>query len=303
MNKYKFTVFTPTYNRADTLSRVFESLIRQSFQEFEWLIVDDGSSDNTKDLVSEWMRNAQFPVRYIYQENSGKLSAINNGVQNAQGEFFLIADSDDEFVSDALSEMYKAWCAIECKEQFCGVVGLCADADTGEVVGDRFPEDIFDVNALDMEYKYCIKGEKWGFTRTEILKKFPFPLEEGEKFIPEGIVWLKIARNYKTRFINKVLRIYYQNEGGALSANLLKYPRGLLKWYIFNVNDNFDYLVLNKRDMLISFINMSRMALHSHTSIISVFITLNSLLKKTLFLVLIPFGFFFGLRDRMKGRI
>lgn len=211
-NLYRFTVFTPTYNRAHTLNRVYESLENQTLRDFEWLIIDDGSTDITQMLVASWTEQTDFPIRYIFQENQGKHIAFNRGVQLAQGEFFLPLDSDDAAMPQALEIFAKAWNSIpnDQSDFFSAVTGLCMD-EKGKLVGNRYPFSPLDSDSSEIRYKYRVKGEKWGFQRTEILKKFPFPEIPGIKFFPEGVIWSAIGRNYKTRFINEIVRIYYKD--------------------------------------------------------------------------------------------
>lgn len=205
----RFTVFTPTYNRAQTLPRVHESLKRQTFNDFEWLVVDDGSTDNTRELIEGWQRERLFLIRYFWQENAHKKSAFNRGVREARGELFVTLDSDDEAVPEALEILNRHWLAIpeSVRSGFTAVTGLCRDAN-GRIVGTRFPEDVFDSNSLEICYRYRVTGEKWGFQRTDVLRDFPFP-EEVRGHLPEGVIWSAIAARYKTRFINEVLRIYH----------------------------------------------------------------------------------------------
>ena len=186
----RFTVFTPTFDRAHTLDRVYHSLCVQTFKEFEWVIVDDGSTDGTDDLVAGWQTENRFPISYEKQLNQGKHIAVNLGATLARGELFLIADSDDTFPPNALETFYDVWTAIPVSDRkhFTGVTGLCVYPD-GEIIGDKFPADIFDSTPADCFYRYGIKGEKWGFHRTDVIRKFPFPALEGFRFFAEGIIW------------------------------------------------------------------------------------------------------------------
>lgn len=217
---YRFTVFTPTFNRSKTLQSVYDSLVEQTFKDFEWLIVDDGSTDDTKSLVQSWELVAPFAIRYFYQENQGKHIAFNYAVQCAKGELFLTADSDDTFVANALETFDKTWSDINEKDYFSAVTALCID-ENGNVIGDRFPQDICDSDSIEMQYVYRIKGEKWGFHKTDILKMFPFPSFKNEKFLIESTLWNQIAQHYKTRFINVPLRIYKISQD-SLSLNTVK---------------------------------------------------------------------------------
>ena len=182
-----YTVFTPTFNRAHTLRRVYDSLCRQTFRDFEWLIVDDGSTDRTRGLVETWKSEAPFPIRYVYQHNQGKLVAFNHGVRLAEGQLFLPLDSDDELLPEGLAKLTASWLSCAERDQFCGVTGLCLD-QKGGVVGSIFPRSPLDSNALEAIYRFRIKGEKQGFIRTLVLREFPFPEISGVKYIPESIV-------------------------------------------------------------------------------------------------------------------
>lgn len=238
-----FTVCTATFNRAHTLHRVFDSLTVQTIQDFEWLVIDDGSSDNTQALILKWQSEATFPIRYERQQNQGKHIAINLGAQIAMGELFLVADSDDAFPADTLEIFSNAWLAIPdaTRHEFVGVTGLCV-TENGTVIGDRFPQDVFDSTALDISYRHRIGGEKWGFHRTDVIRQFPSPSIKGLPFYGEGIIWHKISRKFKTRFINKPVRVYQQNAGNQLTRRSPQdtAPAGI--FYITSLNDDQDYL-------------------------------------------------------------
>lgn len=207
-----FTVFTPTHNRAATLPRVYESLSAQTLRDFEWLIVDDGSTDGTAALVESWIAQAKFPIRYVWQENGHKKAAFNRGTTEARGIFFICADSDDAYVPDALQTFADAWSSIPLDKRggFAGVTGLCVDQD-GNLIGDRFPRDVFDSDNLEVRYRYHVSGEKWGFNRLDVLRENRFP-DGLPGHVPEGVVWSRVALKYRTRFINKVVRIYHISE-------------------------------------------------------------------------------------------
>ena len=215
--RYQFTVLTPTYNRAHTLERVYESLCEQSFQDFEWVVVDDGSTDHTQQLIENWKQEASFPIHYIWQQNQHKKVALNTGVSAAQGELIVALDSDDSLETNALYDMARTWREIPEAErrQYVAVTGLCK-APSGRIVGDMYPYDQFDANPLDLQFKFNVKGEKFGCLSTAVMQRFPFP-EHIEGFVPESLVWRSIARaGYKTRFVNQVYRVYYDS-GDSLS--------------------------------------------------------------------------------------
>lgn len=230
-----FTVFTPTYNRAHTLQRVFDSLKAQNCHDFEWVVVDDGSTDGTRKLIDEWQKSADFPIVYKLQPNSGKHIAFNKGVLLAKGSLFLPIDSDDAFMPDALEKMLYWWQQIPVSQrhQFTGIVTLC-QYENGHVCGDKFAQTPLDTNALDLRYKHKKRGETWGFHRTEILKQYPFPADKAVRFVPENIVWDAIASKYKIRCINEPLRIFYQDSGNQITkANPKK--KALVKDYFLQL--------------------------------------------------------------------
>src|SRR5258708_39119995 len=151
--RYVFTVFTPTFNRSQTLSRVYEGLRLQTFRDFEWLIVDDGSTDGTKELVEKWQTESSFPIRYIYQENQGKPAAFNRGVQEAQGELFLTLDSDDACVPHALDRLKYQWDGIPAsqKDKFSAVTVLCKGPKGGLLSG-KIPPALLDSGSLTLVF-------------------------------------------------------------------------------------------------------------------------------------------------------
>lgn len=206
-----FTVLTPTYNRAHTLHRVYDSLKVQTFRDFEWIIVDDGSSDGTDNLVQHWQTESAFPIDYVWQENRGKHIAVNRGVEMAQGLYLLIFDSDDTCMPFAL-ERY-LYHLVQLPEGFSGVASLMQYADDGSLVGNNFPLDPTDSTLLEIRTKYKVKGDKWVIQTTQVMREFPFPDLPNQRFMSESLVWFRIAQKYKCRFVNEVLGVCYRQEG------------------------------------------------------------------------------------------
>lgn len=200
------TVFTPTYNRAHLLPGLYNSLKGQTCRDFEWVIVDDGSTDDTEMLVKNWLSQADFSICYIKKENGGKQRAVNLGVQNAKGEYFFIVDSDDILPENALAAVLKWFGTITHMENFAGVAGL-KGYKKDEMVGESFEGEYIDATSLERG-KYNIKGDKAEVFYTDILRKFPFPEFEGEKFVPEALVYNRIAAaGYKLRWFNEIVYI------------------------------------------------------------------------------------------------
>lgn len=197
------TLFTPTYNRAHTLPRLYQSICRQTLRNFEWLIVDDGSTDGTQALVEQWQSaDNDFPIRYIWQPNQHKKVAFNRGVREARGKWFVPIDSDDELLPDALEQFMRMWQSIPEAEvdRYCAVVGLCVDAH-GAVVGDRFPSEPLDATAIEQWFDHRIRGEKLGCLRTDVLRSYLFP-EDIPNYVPESVVWFPMAQRYAQRCFN-----------------------------------------------------------------------------------------------------
>ena len=208
------TVFTPTYNRAGKLHRVFNSLSNQSFKDFEWVIVDDGSQDETKNVVNQFIQQApEFKIHYFFQTNAGKHIAINQGLMLAKGEWFHIADSDDEIEPQTLSVFMDTWNGIpdNRKNEFCGIVACCKD-QFGNRISDIVPGGIFDGHIKPLFYKYKFRKEFFHIYKTAVMRQFPFPDYIFNTYIPESVIWRRMTEKLKVRVISNELRIYYINE-------------------------------------------------------------------------------------------
>lgn len=214
MNQTFFTVFTSTYNRKHTIDRVWKSLINQTNKNFEWIVIDNGSSDNIRPLLEEYKSKSDFDIRLIFQENQGKFMAFNKAVEMAKGELFFPADSDDSFEYDTIETFNDIWKKYK-REDISGIDVLCK-YDDGNIVGEKFP--IEGVSSyVDTYYKQGIGGEKWGCIRVDILKANKFPDFFKVKTLPDTFVWAPIGFEYKRVFINKALRTYYQDAGDQLT--------------------------------------------------------------------------------------
>lgn len=213
------TIFTPTYNRAYILPQLYNSLKKQTIKDFEWLIVDDGSSDNTKELVNMWIDEKLVHIRYIMQKNSGKMKAHNTGVQNSDTELFFCVDSDDYIVDDAVEKVLNKWDSLSINEQksLAGMVGYRGISEDFPI-GNRFPENV-ERDSLSGFYQKGLSGDTSLIFRTEVIKKFPFPIIGKEKFITEAYVYDQIDRSYQLCAIPEVLTICEYRKDG-LTRNL-----------------------------------------------------------------------------------
>jgi glycosyltransferase involved in cell wall biosynthesis len=215
----KVTVFTPTYNRAHLLGRVYTSLCHQTFTDFEWILVNDGSTDNTKEVIQSFIDEKKIHIRYFYQQNAGKHFAINKAATVAKGDYFLILDSDDFLPNDSLFLLNKLMPECDLDIELAGIVGRKHYED-GTLIGSKIGAN-FKGTTFDIRFKRKIKGDLGEIFKTEVFKKFPFPEIENEKFCPEALVWNRISRDFK--FIFSDINIYtveYQPDG--LTSNIVK---------------------------------------------------------------------------------
>lgn len=215
------TVFTPTYNRGYIIERLYKSLCNQTYSDFEWLVVDDGSQDNTGDLFKKIINEKQINIKYIKTTNGGKHRAINHGIKLAKGELFFIVDSDDYLTDNSLERINYWYKTIENKDNFCGVSGLMISPD-GKLFGVKKKFDVID--CTDIQIRKYLDGDRAQVYKTSILAQYPFPEYEGEKFISEGIVWYRMAQKYKVRFFYEGIYVAEYRPDG-LTYNIRKNHR------------------------------------------------------------------------------
>lgn len=205
------TVFTPTYNRAHTLDRLHASLLQQKADLFEWLVVDDGSTDSTPELLEKLTKASPFSVRVIRQPNGGKHVAHNRAVAAATGQLTIVLDSDDELLPDAVENLWKAWMTIPESERsgYAGIIGNSVD-EGGTIAGKPFPRDVLDAHWIEMAASGKHIGDKLPCYRTDLLREFPFPGEAQKDLVPEGTVWCQLGQRYWIRYVNiSVLLVHH----------------------------------------------------------------------------------------------
>lgn len=225
------SILTPSYNRANYLSAIFHCLCQQTMATFEWLIVDDGSTDDTAHVVEtiQQSKTTAFPIRYFRKANGGKHTAVNLGVKEAQGELVLILDSDDELLPNAVETIARRW--VETQQsmssgsmQTIGGMAFCMAHRNGESITNMLqPQQTLPIEAheIDLRYKYGIQGDLCEVFRTDVLRKFPFPEIPGERFCPEQLVWFRIARQYKLRVYSDTIYLRDYLDGG-LTDNIIR---------------------------------------------------------------------------------
>ena len=205
---FTFSVITPTYNRSHFIHRVYQSLYNQTFQDFEWIVINDGSTDDTDKIVSQLIHEAPFPIQYVYQKHSGLHVSRNKGIAMARGYLSVFLDDDDVLLPHALERFWYWWNQIPQAQQdkFAGVTALCADLVTGEIIGDRFPQDMMVANNVQMFGVLRIRGDKARCFRTEVLRAYPWPTDIGS-YVTAALVYNRISKSYLLLFVNEVLML------------------------------------------------------------------------------------------------
>jgi glycosyltransferase involved in cell wall biosynthesis len=214
------TVFTPTFNRAYCLDQLYQSLVRQTSGDFLWLVIDDGSTDNTRELVQQWQNAQQITIRYIYKENQGMHSAHNVAYDEIDTELNMCIDSDDFVPDDAVAKIIAFWQNNK-KPDWAGLLGLDAFKD-GKIVGTPFPSFLTECKYSELKSKYNVVGDKKFVYATEIIKKYPpYPIFDGEKFVPLGYKYMLIDQDYNLGVMHDVLCIVEYMPDGS-SKNIFK---------------------------------------------------------------------------------
>ena len=209
------SIITATYNRESLLKRLYDSLCKQESKSFEWVVVDDGSIDNTENLITEFKNENRINIIYLKKENGGKHTALNLGIELANFPYVFFVDSDDVLPENSIKTIIDKIGKISLRSDYKNLAGICGDKAhlDGQVVGSVLEGEIV-CSYIDFRYKYKIIGDKAEIFKTEILKKYKFPVFENEKFCPEALIWNRISKEYNMFFFNKTIYLCeYQNDG------------------------------------------------------------------------------------------
>lgn len=278
------TVFTPAYNRAYTLHKCYESLKRQTNKNFKWLIVDDGSTDNTKELVMKWKEEVDFEIVYIYKKNGGMHTAHNTAYENIDTELNVCIDSDDYLTDDAVEIITSEWRKVR-NENLAGLGALNVFED-GKVIGTKFPDNIKSAKYFDIYNKHGVKGDKKFIYRTELTREFPYPEFEGEKYVGLDYKYKKLDEKYEMALVNKVVCVVEYMEDGSSKNMLRQYRNNPKGWCFFRLE--------NLKIPNISIKYKFKESVHYISS--SLILKDNKFLRKmpykTIAILAIPFGFF-----------
>lgn len=216
-----FTVVTPTFNRLPLLRRCFESLIRQTCTNFEWLVVDDGSTDGTGAAVALWREEASFPIRILEKENGGKHTAVNKALDVDLRKFVLLLDSDDMLADDAIELLHDL---VETHRElaFAGVIGNCHSLTDRSVIGRAMPIGLTLTTGRELRERWGITGDTLRIYASEVIRRFRLPEFAGERFVPENVLFDRIDRDGLLLVAHGVLSLCEYQEHG-LSAGIMRH--------------------------------------------------------------------------------
>lgn len=289
--KYRFTIFTPCYNSEKSIHRVIESLESQTFKDFEWLVINDASTDNTAKILDEYASKAKFPVRVIHNtENKMLYYNFNVAFEAADGELMVFAGHDDRFHSETLETFNNIWKEFG-NNSIAGIWCLCQDQN-GKQIGKNFPDNITVSSYFEMFVDYIYRQERFGCTRTEVLRKYKFDLESDRNM--EAFLWAKIGLEYKTIFLNKILRTYYIEPENLNALTKRKRDNIAASVYLLYLDWVNDYLKLIKGSLFFKFRYHFALAFYSILSNKRLAETLASIKKwnnKMIFLFFYPFAY------------
>lgn len=285
------TIFTPAYNRARTLPRTYESLLRQTSKDFEWLVIDDGSTDGTRELVEGWIKEKRIPIRYIHQQNQGMHGAHNTAYRNISTELNTCIDSDDYMPDDAVEKIVRFWERYG-SDKYAGIVGLDQTTD-GHIIGTSFMDTLKETT-LQEYYAKGGRGDKKLVYRTEVIKKYPeYPLFEGERYVGLAYKYMLIDQDYKLLTLNEPLvTVEYQLDGSSYNMyhQYWRNPKG--------------FSFFRKTEMICAPTTGRRFISCIHYVASSIIAKNNRFIgeapKKMMTLLAVPIGFLWYLRIRSK---
>lgn len=303
------TFFTPTYNRCHTLHRVYDSLVNMikpiddgKTIDFEWVIVDDGSCDDTYTLVKKWCDEDKIPIRYYFQRNQGKHVATNFATNIAHGKMMTIIDSDDSMFDNTLCIFWKEWNKIPdgIRHKFKGVTARCIDPDSGKIVGSKLPMQPYYTHPQDMRFRDHITGEMHGFNRVDVMKEFPFPVfEEKTHFCPEAIVWFEMGKKYLESIVDSPVRTYFRDTGNAITrgntSNRSRANYHLWQWELNNIV--LKYLFRSPKEMIKAVVGISMDGFRTGRSLSKILKDVTLLKCKIMVLLFSPIGLFLSKRE------
>jgi len=298
----KITIITPTYNRAKTLPKVFESLLNQSFKDFLWIILDDGSTDNTHEVVQNFqLLNPFFEIIYKKDKNRHKFLTVLEGVKMVKTPYFMVIDSDDIYPENSLEILISEVEKTDNQDDYISVMGLSAD-ENGHIVGDQYPKNGFDGSILEMRYKYKVRGDKFGIFITQTYQREiagkDYSQYEGKGYIPQSVIFNDYdAKGVKTRFINKVVRFYLKDEDDTASVSNTRWSGknlfGLAEGHLSFLNAYGNQLFSYPKALIRNVIGYQIYALKSGRKTSTILTEIKNPLIKILGFFALPFSFIY----------
>jgi glycosyltransferase involved in cell wall biosynthesis len=284
-------------------------LKRQTFRDFEWIVLNNGSTDNLDEIIKPLIEEKLFPIKYLYLNPNNFNVAQNMGVSNAEGEFFFLLNADDALVDNALEVFYKAYQTLpeNIKNEIYGVTAHCKDQN-GNFIGTLYPVNAnypppppyLLANEIDVRHKYKVKGEKVGFVKTCVMKEFPYNVVE-DKYVPENHIWFAIAEKYKAVYINETLRIYYIHSRSFSHQNL-QCPAGSAFYCQEVINKYLKKMYPSFVDIIMWYCRLIMYSLYAHKKITKRISKLNKRHKRLFAYFCIPLGYLaYGIRKTLKG--
>ncbi len=308
-----FSILTPTYNRAHVLHRAYDSLRRQKTGDFEWVVVDDGSTDDTPSLLARWQAEAGFPISwYRYDGNRGRNAAVNSGTEFLSGDYTLILDSDDALLDDALETVayWREHTRIDANPDAYQLVFRCVD-ETGTLLGRLAHESAMPGEALRQSFREAyygpnFSGEMIGVMKTPVCRKQRFVELTNSEHCPESVTHNRTSRRYQSIIVDRPIRRYFRNDGEARLSDAwpdaVKWPRGNYLQALARLNDDFDYC----RNKPMAFLNaarkITRLGLHIGRSPRRQLRDLRHARARLLWAMAVPGGLAGYVRDRLRGR-
>lgn len=283
----EMTVFTATYNRKEKLRRAYKSLQGQSCKNFEWLIIDDGSTDGTQELISEFIESADFEIRYFWKENGGRHTAVNYSYKYLRTPYVITLDSDDELVADAIEKAIRIWHSlpVDVYDKTWCVSGREIDIN-GNMVGQPYPDGINELAPKEKRKQFLrCEGEKHCCRKVSVLVQYPFPVYSDTKFVSENTVWELINKSYDQFYVNEVFGIYHEDSSDSLSKRTHHY-KSFYYAGLFYVNEMFNEFFINKTTRKY-IVNVSRCALLTGVRYMTVMSSINKWYKR----ILVTFGY------------
>lgn len=286
------SVFTATYNRAHTLTRLYQSLCSQSNSDFEWIIVDDGSSDATDKLVKEWQDENKIKITFLKQKNGGKHRAFNKGVQLAKGNLFFNVDSDDYVLPTSLEMIKDTYNTASKKYNIAGIAGRRI-YENGTIVGNQNFDELLS-NSIAIRHQHNVTGDLVEVFELEKLKEFPFPEIENEKFCPEALLWNRIATKYNLFFFNTGIYVTeYLPDGLTAKITKIRMESPIASSSYYSELEKYDIPWLQK---IKANINFWRFSFNCKTTLYNRF----KMVKLIYTIIGLPIGFMLYVKDRLS---